>query len=182
MADGMQVSARSVADMLAQVFGPSVYDAIYPHFDLGHLDRHKLFDLVGGPRPEPWHAVMLNPQPLPPKALYALALADAHIYELLALDRAGALLGGEVTERALDRGMRIVAEVEDLCPPLWPRPPKGGWPPPPRPPWENEQMANPELFVLGTRFLAAADLIEQESLQAEVVRLGEKVLDQSLQG
>jgi hypothetical protein len=43
-------------------------------------------------------------------------------------------------------------------------------------------MTNPELFVLGTRFLAAADLIEQENLQAEVVRLGEKVLDQSLQG
>lgn len=182
MADGMQVSARSVANMLAQIFGPSVYDALYPHFDRDHLSRHKLFDLVGGPILEPGQEVMLNPQPLPPKALYALALADAHIYELLALDRAGALLGGEVTERALDRGMRIVAEVEDLCPPLWPRPPKGGWPPPPRPPWENEQMANPELFVLGTRFLAAADLIEQESLQAEVLRLGEKVLDQSLQG
>ena len=182
MADGMQVSARSVANMLAQIFGPSVYDALYPHFDRGHLSRHNLFDLVGGPILEPGQEVMLNPQPLPPKALYALALADAHIFELLALDRAGALLGGEVTERALDRGLRIVAEVEDLCPPLWPRPPKGGWPPPPRPPWENEQMANPELFVLGTRFLAAADLIEQESLQAEVLRLGEKVLDQSLQG
>ncbi len=94
MADGMQVSARSVANMLARVFGPSFYDALYPHFDRGNLDRHKLFDLVGGPRPEPWHVVMLNPQPLPPKELYALALADAHIHELLALDRAGEMLGG----------------------------------------------------------------------------------------
>lgn len=181
MADGMQVSARSVANMLARVFGPAFYDALYPRFDRGNLVRHELFDLVRGPHPDPWHAVMLNPQPLPPKELYALALADAHIHELLALDRAGAMLGGEVTERTLDRGLRIVAEVEELCPPLWPRPRKG-WPPPPRPPWENEQMTNPELFVLGTRFLAAADQIEQENLQAEVVRLGEKVLDQSLQG
>jgi hypothetical protein len=180
MADGMQVSARSVANLLAQVFGPSFYDALYPHFDRGNLDRHDLIDLVSGPRPEPWRAVMLNPQPLPPKELYALALADAHIHELLALDRAGALLGGEVAERTLDRGLRILAEVDELCPPLWPRWRKG-WPPP-RPPWENEQMTNPELFVLGTRFLAAAELIEQENLQAEVVRLGEKVLDQSLQG
>jgi hypothetical protein len=44
---------------------------------------------------------MLNPQPLPPRETYALALADAHIQELLSLHGAGSLLGEEVMERAL---------------------------------------------------------------------------------
>ena len=42
---------------------------------------------------------MLNPQPLPPRELYALAIADAHIRELQSHDRMATLLGGRAAER-----------------------------------------------------------------------------------
>ena len=179
MTDGLQLSARAVASLLARIYGPSIYDL--PRFGGGDPVRRALLDLVSGPRPEPWREVMLNPQPLPPKESYAITLADAHIHDLLILDRVGTLLGGEAAERALNRSLQLVAELEELCPrrPPWP---KGGWPPPPPPPWERDEMTPTELFVFGTRFLAASELMEQGQVQEAVTRLGETALGQSMQG
>lgn len=191
MTDGLQLSARSTARLLAQIFGPAIYDV--PPFGGGDPFRRARLDLVGGPRPEPWRAgsfpvpwreVMLNPQPLPPQELSALALADVHIHEVLGLDRLGALLGGEVAERTLDRSLRLVAEIDELCP-RWPRWPKGwptGWPPPPPPPRPDEEMTVTELFVFGSRFLAASELAEQGPLQDALAGLGEKALGLSMRG
>ena len=178
MGDGLQLSARSVVSLLARIFGPSFYDG--PRFGGGDPGWRNRLEIVGGPQPEPWRAVMLNPQPLPPRELYALALADGHIQELLNLDRVGALFGGDVTERALGRSLQLVAEIDDLCP-RWPHWPKG-WPPPPPPPWEREEMTATELFVFGSRFLAASELVEQEKLQEALTALGEKALGLSVQG
>lgn len=184
MAEGLQISARSVASLLTQILGPSIYDV--PRFGGGDpfrrsLRRLDLSDLVSGPGdPEPWRALMLNPQPLPPRESYALALADAHVHESLSLDRVGALLGGVAMDRAVERAVRLIADVEELCP-RWPRWPKS-WPPPPPPPWAGEEMTVIELFVFGTRVLAAADLAEQEQLQTALTSLGEKALGLSLQG
>lgn len=117
MTANLQLPARSVASLLARIFGPSFYDD--PRFGRGDLGRRSLVDLVSGPHPDPWREVALNPQPLPPREAYALALADANLQEILALDRLGALLGGEVVERAQGRALRLVAEVDELCP-RWP--------------------------------------------------------------
>ncbi len=185
MPEGLQLSARAVASLLAHIFGPSWYDGPrYGHGDLGRLVAGPqpgpwLVDRVAGPLSNPWAAVMLNPQPLPPRESYALALADAHIGELVALDRLGTLLGGEVAGHAVERSVRLVAEVEELCP-RWPHWPKN-WPPPPPPPW-SEEMTDTALFVFGMRFLAAADVLEQGEMQAAVTRLGEKALDLSMPG
>jgi len=172
----MQLSARSVASLLARIFGPSFYDD--PRFGRGDLGRRSMIDLVAGPHPEPWREVALNPQPLPTKALRALALADAHIQEVLDLDRIGALLGEGVAERAQQRALRLVADLEELCPrwPHWPR----HWPPPPPPPERHEEMTRTELFVFGMRFLAASELAEQGALRDGLGRLGEKALGLSL--
>ena len=172
----MQLSARSVATLLARVFGPAFYDD--PRFGNGDPIRRTLAELVSGPQPEPWRAVALNPQPLPPKAHYALAVADAHVQDLLNLDRLGALLGGEVQERSLGRALRTVADLEEICP-RWPRWPRN-WPPPPPPPWEREEMAATELFVFGMRVLAASELVEQGELQKALAGLGEKALGLSM--
>jgi hypothetical protein len=177
MASELQLSAKAVASLLARIF-PSIYDA--PPLGGWELGRRRLFDMVSGPRPEPWSAVMLNPQPLPPREIYALTLADAHILELFDLDRMGTLFGGEVAERALDRSLRFVAEIEERCPPLWPRWPKRV-PPPPPPPWWGEEMTVTELFVFGARVLAASELVEQGQLQGALIGLGEKALDRSIQ-
>jgi hypothetical protein len=179
VSNGLQLSARSVASLLASIFGPSFYDG--PRFGGGDPGRRNLIDLVSGPLPEPWREVMLNPQPLPPKELHVLALADAHIQEFLALDRIGTLLGGDVAERAQERALRVAAEIDELCP-RWPRWPRV-WPPPPPPPFgDREQMTRTELFVFGARFLAASELMEQGKLQAAVSQLGEKALKLSMPG
>lgn len=177
MSRNLQISARSLVSLLASIFGPSFYDL--PRFGRGDLGRRGLLDLISGPQPDPWRAVALNPQPLPPKALYALALADAHIEEVLGLDRVGALLGGEVAERGQDWALRLIADLDELCPrwPKWPR----VWPPPPPPPvWENEEMTSTELLLYGTRLLAASELLQQERLQGALADLGERALDLSL--
>jgi hypothetical protein len=175
--EGLQLSARFVASLLARIFGPSFYDG--PRFGGGDPSRRSLIDVVSGPQPEPWRAVMLNPQSLPPREHYALTLADAHIHEFLAFDRVGALLGGEAAERTQKQALRVIAEIDDLCP-RWPNWPKV-WPPPP-PPWGQEEMTPTELFVFGTRLLASSELMEQGKLREALGQLGEKVLGLSLRG
>jgi hypothetical protein len=170
----MQLSARFVANLFAKIIGPSIYDG--PRFGGGDPGVGRFIPSRGVRALDRASEVTLNPQPLPPKALYALALADAHIQEILSLDAAGALLGGEVSKRALDRSLRIVADIDELCP-RWPAWPKIWPPPPPPPPFHlGDEMTATELFVLGTRFLAAADLVQHENLQGSFVRLGEKAL------
>ena len=89
-------------------------------------------------------------------------------------------MGEAVTERALDRAVQHVSELEELCP-RWPGWPKG-WPPPPPPPWDREEMTATELFVFGARVLAAAEVVEQERLREGLIRLGEKALNLSMPG
>ena len=173
--NGLQLSAQSVVSLLARIFGPSFYDG--PRFGRGGLIHE---ELAAGPQPEPWRAVMLNPQPLPPRERMALALADAHIQEVLNLDRIGTLFGADVAQRAVERGFGIVSELDDLCP-RWPRWP-GSWPPPPPPPFgHGEQMTPTELFMFGARFLAASELASQERLKGALAALGEKALGLSMQ-
>jgi|GEM_PF-1640188 len=188
MTGTLQLSARSVANLLARIFGPSIYDA--PPFGGGDPGRQRAIDLargplpdpwgpVAGPRPEPWRWVMLNPQPLPPQELRALALADTHIQEILTVDRLVTLWGDEIAGRAQEQAFRLVAEVEELCP-RWPRWPKS-WPPPPPPPPEwGEEMTATALFIFGARFLAAAELTEHERLRDALTALGEKALSLSM--
>ncbi len=103
--DGLQLSARAVVSLLARIFGPSFYDL--PRFGRGDLGPRGLVDFVSGPHPEPWHLSGPQPDPwrlvvsggnpvpwrLPPREFRALTLADAHIQEVLALDRIGPLWG-----------------------------------------------------------------------------------------
>jgi len=172
------IPAPSLASLLAHVFGPSYYDS--PHFDHGGPVGRWTAELAAGPHPEPWRARALNPQPLPPRAAQALALADAHIQEVLALDRMGSLLGGEAMERAEGRALRLLAEVDELCP-RWPRWP-GHWPPPPPPRFgEKDEMQPTELLLFGARLLAASQLLEQGRLHDALADLGEKAMGLSLQ-
>ena len=137
--------------------------------------------LVAGPQPDPWRAVMLNPSTLPPKAAYALALADAHIQQVAALQRTETTFGGEVEERALGQALGLVAKIDEICP-RWPRWPFHWPPPPPPPPWFDEVMDEAALLVYGSRFLAAADVVQSDQLQAALTKLGGKALDLSMRG
>ena len=120
MGDGLHLSARSVASLLAQIFGPSIYDI--PRF--GGVGPSHLIDLISGPHPDPWrsgpHPDLWRLGPSPDPWRIALALADAHIQELLTLDRMGTFLGDEAAQHAQKRSLRLVAEIDEICP-RWPR-------------------------------------------------------------
>ena len=178
MSTALQLSARAVAELLAHIFGPSFYDG--PRFGGGDPRLLASLELAERRGLDPWVAVMLNPQPLPPKARFALAVADAHLADFVALDRFGALSGAEVAERTAERGVRLAQELDELCP-RWPHWPKG-WPPPPPPPWADEVMTAPELFLYGTRFVAAAGVVEQPRLRNALAQVGEKALGLSMRG
>lgn len=177
MALDLQLSSRSLAILLGNIFGPSYYDG--PQFgdgDPGPGGYH-----VDGPRPNPWRAVMLNPQPLPPRETYALRVADAYITDILGLDRIGGLFGGEARELSLKHSLNHIAYLDEICP-RWPKWPKR-WPPPPPPPWRRDELMNPsELLLFGSRILAASQLVEQPELGDALGRLGEKALDFSMRG
>jgi hypothetical protein len=183
----MQLSARTVASLLGRLFGPSFSEL--PRFGRGDPGPGRKMESISGPLHDPWHAVMLDPQPLPPREFYALALADAHIHEFLISDRIATVYGGEVRERALNRSLSFVAELDEICP-RWPKWPKR-WPPPPppppaRPPFSrnesrDEEMTATELFVFGSRLLGASEVIEEAKLRDALAGLGEKALKISTQ-
>jgi hypothetical protein len=179
MSEGLQYPALTLVSLLARIFGPSFYDD--PRFGWGDPGYGRRFaEFAGNVHASPGQAVMLNPQPLPPGELHALRIADAHIQEIMTLDRMGSLLGGEVMERTMERALSLVAEIDDICP-RWPHWPHVWPPPPPPPPWWREEMTATELLLLGSRFLAASQLIEQEKLRSAVGQLGEKALSLSMQ-
>ena len=176
---GSQLSARAVADLLARIIGPSFYDG--PRFGDGISGLSQVSAGISARAYERGSAVMLNPQPLPPRVVHAVALADAHIAEILSLDRAARLLGGEVSERALNQSLRQLDEIDELCP-RWPRWPRV-WPPPPPPPWDlDDVMTNTELFLFGSRFMVAASVASEERLQDALGKVGGKALALSTEG
>ena len=144
MRSGLELSARSVAGPLAQIFGPSIYDV--PRFGGGDPIRHGL-TLPGGPQPEPWRWVMLNPQPLPPREPTrspSRMRTSGSFRAMIAWPRYWA--AGLRSARWSDRCAWWPRSK--VCPPRWPRWPKV-WPPPPPPPWSREEMTPTESFVFG---------------------------------
>src|SRR5680860_148388 len=93
--------ARSIALFLANILGPEVYDA--PPFNRGNPYRGRAIRNVVGPLPDPWLEVALNPQPLPPRELYAIVLADAHIQEVVRLDQTVANFGEGFAEAGISK-------------------------------------------------------------------------------
>jgi hypothetical protein len=76
-----------------------------------------------------------------------------------------------------------------LCPrwPKWPIgwPPIGHWPPPPPPPWwweEKEKLTSGELFLAGSRMLAAADAVRDAGVSEALTNAGRTLMDKGLQG
>lgn len=148
-----------IARFLARI-NPRLWEIPFPHTP---LVGHPAASLTN---PD---AVALNPQPLPPGELLALAVADVHLTEIVRLASAE---NGEGRNGALRR----IADVDELCPPLWPKPPKGVFPP--RWWWDfREPMRESELFFMGARFLSAAEVVEDEVVRDAITRAGMRMME-----
>ena len=171
----MESVHRALAQLIARL-RPEAWDAVIPHGPPS----------VFGPRPEPWRQAMadrlsmvaLNPQPLPPGELYAMALSDALIQEVFGYEAMGHVLGGRATANAAGLAVRAIAEFEELCP-RWPRWPRT-WPPPPPPPWPHEEMTQSELLFVAGNFLAAADIAREGPVAEALDSAGSRLMAMSL--
>ncbi len=181
--------------MEEQVFVPAnlvakLLHSIFPSTPYVHMET--------GGFPQPWIWTMLNPQPLPPIAgplpdpwtrgtsavpgeLIAVLYADAQIHQLSALSALTSLFDDQVAGRAVERGLRLVAEADELCP-RWPIP-RTPWPwpvDPPRPPRPDEVMSLTESLAYGARLMEGAAVIGSEALTAAVTDLARKNLERGV--
>jgi hypothetical protein len=116
---------------------------------------------------------------LPPKILYALALADAVLANVVSASRLGEVLGGEAQSRAQQAALTAIADFEDICPvwPHWPR----HFPPSPPPPWQDDEVTPSELFFAGSRFLLAMESIADARVQEALNGAGNKLMNMALE-
>lgn len=173
MACEIQLSSRSAAALLAQIYGPPIGDL--SHRGSGHVLDAWAPD--GGSYRVPWDAKMLSPQLPAPGAGRVFALADAYIKEFIRLDRLGTNLGGDVAERVSARALRIAAEIGERCP-AWPDWPEG-WASPAGS--ENQGTMTPdELLIFGSLLLSASELMGLEAVSDALSDLSEGLLAVSM--
>lgn len=132
--------------------------------------RHpELWDLFGG---GPLTRAGLNPQPLPPRMVFAAALAD----ELIGQATAAAQMAGWLSQEGAERGIiivggRVLHYVDELC---------GNdlrlkFPRPVPPPWWPEELRGTDLITMGLRFEVAA--AAGDALAATLSQAGEKLVE-----
>ncbi len=162
------------SQILESIFGPSIWDVE----GIGGPLRNRLVERMG-PVPDPWIIAGLNPQPLPPKERYALALADAHVLELLRVDALAADFGEAAVERGIGRVRGKMSEIEELCPRPFPWPRK--WPVPPGP-FPGEEFGPAELAIMGSRFAMAAERLESGALKDAAHSISKTMFNAAVQG
>jgi hypothetical protein len=121
---------------------------------------------VRGPHPEPWRAVTLNPQPLPPRIAFAASFAEEIVDRAALLQEAGGRAGSGYVTRFID----------DYCgtPPRrrWPFP----WPP-------KDDRINPlDLVTIGVTFQNLARTLENEDLAGQISKAGGALVDRGAAG
>jgi hypothetical protein len=147
---------------------PEIWDVVFPHGPV-------LRALASGG--SAFQEVALNPQPLPPREIFAITLADAHLSEIVRLAELSARLGEE--GRAMRKAaLTLIGDFDEICPPNWPRRPKLKWPVPPLPwPFEGVRMEPAELFFAGSRFLLASDVVADTELKSALAETGLRLME-----
>jgi len=118
----------------------------------------------------------LNPQPLPPRFHFSIALAREVVERAVMMQE----IADGINENGEKRGIIIVSGyinrfVDDLCPdPPIIKLPKRKWPFPPDP---DPRWTGLELAVIGTHFLREAMLTGNKGLQKALNKAGEKIMD-----
>lgn len=135
--------------------------------------------------------VALNPQPLPPKEVIAVALAQNVIDQVAQLHAFADMLPGEAGAELREGGLRLLDEFSDSCGTMtrreliaalirWllgKRPP----PPPPDPePWWDERLDAFDLITIGVQLQATFEQIADERLANALDQVGSKVMDGGL--
>lgn len=159
-----------LARLIARI-NPHLWEWIHPHVPdvAGKLGDASKF----GPHSDPWLLQAV------------VAVADAHIAEIVALSRAAETVDGGAAKTIVDVAQRLVADYEELCP-RWPKLPP--WPPkrgPEPPPWwwrEGAKLSVEEAFLAGARLTHAADVVSNKGLAESMRSVGARLMDRGLKG
>lgn len=121
--------------------------------------------------------VALNPQPLPPKVLFSIALAEEVIERAYLLQEMASGFGNGSEELGGNiAGGYIKRFTDELCPPYskirFPKRPVPPWPPEPHPEWEGLELA-----VIGAVFQNEARFNGDGPLQTTFLEAAEKIQD-----
>jgi hypothetical protein len=131
-----------------------------------------------GPHPDPWKVmssvsdlsdmVSLNPQPLPPKALFSIMLAEEVINHVSRLQEITDI-AGQSRSPARDYMARFIDDIE-LCPPYrkWPFPP----------PKRGETLFDPvDIVTMGVAFTHLAETVPDERLRGDIQGMGARLME-----
>jgi hypothetical protein len=141
------------------------------------------------PHPDPWRLgafsdwtwAALNPQPLPPRIRFAIALAEQVAERAMMLRDLSLVLPDEAQSKAFEKAKDFIGRFIDDCGtgriPPWKR-----WPPPP-PPWppQDETLLGPlDLIAMGAAFNNLAALMVDDESRSLLANAGEHLLDAGL--
>jgi hypothetical protein len=140
-----------------------------------------------GPQPQPWRAgsvagrmdsldwVLLNPQPLPPRLVYAAALSEQVIDSANSyFDMAEAMpseVQGQLQEFAVNRLHTFMDDCGNGRIPKWPFP----WPPRDEAP--SDPLGPVEMMVIGVTFFSAGRSLANEQLRSVLQDIGSRLID-----
>ncbi|TSA83859.1 hypothetical protein FNU79_11580 [Deinococcus detaillensis] len=176
--ENINISRQALFSLVGALTGyPNPDDSNEPRGPWGPVIRQARDKLhVMGLQPEPWRAVTLNPQPLPPRWAAASALAEVILDRVDHLEMLAAALPKEAGASLRAYGSDMIRRfVDDYCgngiivihlPKHGPFPPGGD---------EPQPIGPLELLVVGMKFTGAAEL------SGDVSAAGEKLIEVGLQ-
>ena len=134
---------------------------------------------VLGPGPQPWRKVALNPQPLPPKAAFAAAIASEVIDRVVLTQEIADALQNEGQQQGIIIVGGMISRFLEDCgnDRLWRKRP---FPPRPHGDEPDDKLSALELIVMGARFEQSASGVASERLRQELSGAGGRLIEMGI--
>jgi hypothetical protein len=130
---------------------------------------------VLGPSPQPWREVMLNPQPLPPRAMLAVAVAREVIERAELTQEIANALQSEGQQHGIIIVGGLISRFIDDCgnDRLWPKHPI----PPPHGTEPDNKLTSFELIAMGAQFEHESRGLADARLREELRGAGARLIE-----
>lgn len=136
----------------------------------------RIYDVIGGGQFYTRAAAELNPQPLPPRAVFIAAFTEEVIDRLVLMQEIADAINQTGDERGIiivsGRIEQFITDIDELCP----RIPKKF----PKPKGYEDRFSALELLTAGAVFSQYAAAVANENLQNELTNAGAKLIEKGI--
>lgn len=136
----------------------------------------RIYDVIGGGQFYNRAAAELNPQPLPPRAVFVAAFTEEVIDRLVLMQEIADAINQTGDERGIiivsGRIEQFITDIDELCP----RIPKKF----PKPKGYEDRFSALELLTAGAVFSQYAAAVANENLQNELTNAGAKLIEKGI--